>query len=107
MRARLRDPRASSGIGLAQPLGDRRQAVVVAQRQRLLQLVEPLRIAPWAQWWGFDSGMPKPSRLTRRRTRSVAHAGVEHRHVAAHAVPEQIDRLAGQQRVEHVSRSPM
>ncbi len=49
--------------------------------------------------------MPKPSRLTRRRTLPRPHAGIEHRDVAAHAVAEQVDRRRARRRTARRGRA--
>ena len=86
-------------VGLAQPLSDFGGAGVGPQAGRRLQLVEPLQQA-----------LGCLLRLARRQAEAFevdqaphargAHAGIAHRHIAAHAVAEQVDRLGRRQVVD-------
>ena len=90
---------AQQRVGLRAAARRRRSSVGVgAQRLRRLQLVQPLNAIRFGACSGRERGMPKPSRLTRRRTRVGPHARVEHRDVAAHAVAEQVDRRRARRR---------
>ena len=90
--ARRRASARSSGLVLRSRAATASRSGVGAQLRRRLQLVEPLARCASAPAAGCVRGMPKPSRLTRRRIALGPHAGVEHHDVAAHAVAEQVDR---------------
>ena len=61
---------AQQRVGLVQPRRDRLERVVGAQRLLLLQARPARRRARFGACSGRERGMPKPSRLTRRRTLS-------------------------------------
>jgi hypothetical protein len=98
-----RQPRRAIGrqarVVLHEALGHGIEAVVRAQLHRRAQFVEPLAVAlgrvmgpafRQAEAFQVDEA-PHPLR---------AHAGIDHHHVAAHAVADEVDRLVGRQRLQ-------